>query len=77
MQVYTFQTSTTAGGDEGVRLWVDGQLLIDAWATSRSLAVLFVGASMCLSLFLVFVHSFLNSTVVYSNTVVFPVANAL
>jgi len=56
---------------------VDGQLLIDAWATSRSLAVLFVGASMCLSLFLVFVHSFLNSTVVYSNTVVFPVANAL
>lgn len=34
-QVYTFQTTTTTGGDEGVRLWVDGQLLVDAWATSR------------------------------------------
>ena len=34
-QVCTFQTTTTAGGDEGVRLWVDGQLLVDAWATSR------------------------------------------
>ena len=77
MQVYTFQTSTTAGGDEGVRLWVDGQLLIDAWATSRSLAVLFIGASMFLLLFRVYVHSFLNSIAVYSNTVVFPVANAL
>jgi len=50
-QVYTFQTTTTAGGDEGVRLWVDGQLLVDAWATS--------------------------SASVFSNTVVFPVANAL
>jgi hypothetical protein len=35
VQEYTFQTTTTAGGDEGVRLWVDGQMLIDAWATSR------------------------------------------
>ncbi len=34
-QVYTFQTTTTTGGDEGVRLWVDGQLMVDAWATSR------------------------------------------
>lgn len=34
-QVYTFQTTTTSNGDEGVRLWIDGQLLIDAWATSR------------------------------------------
>jgi hypothetical protein len=41
VQVYTFQTTTTAGGDEGVRLWVDGQLMIDAWATSR------LGSSRC------------------------------
>jgi hypothetical protein len=34
-QVYTFRTTTTSNGDEGVRLWIDGQLLIDAWATSR------------------------------------------
>ncbi len=50
-QVYTFRTTTTTAGDEGVRLWVDGQLLIDAWATSRLSAVLLVGSLVCLLLF--------------------------
>jgi hypothetical protein len=46
LQVYTFQTTTTAAGDEAVRLWVDGQLLIDAWATSRFALLRFLTARM-------------------------------